>query len=401
MQFWGYERPDGSAGVRNYLAVFGMGSTGHHMAVEIAREVKGAVPLLMDEALLRLKEDRDRARRAAAGLLRNPNLGAVLLVGLGGGHMDPDGLAQEIADSRKPVETATIVGCKGYSRTMSKGLKAARKLMGEISGAKRQPLSMGHLALGVKCGGSAGNSGLLGNVVVGRIVDQLIAEGGSTIFSETPEVIGAEHLLARRAVNDQVARRVLEVVGRMEKKISAAGEDIRGSQPTGGNIKNGLTTLEEKSLGALAKTGTGPLSGVLEYAERPAGRGLFFMDGPAGPVSIMVGEAAAGAQVFIYSLGGSIYSSFRNLPGWGIGGMPLGPTISVVSNASVPGDEQEEEFFDIHCQGVIDGRESIGQVAERFLAELLAVASGKPAKAELSLPQYWVPLEGYHTGPML
>jgi altronate dehydratase large subunit len=401
MQFWGYERPDGTVGVRNFLAVFGAGSTGHHMAVGIAKEVKGAVPLLMDEALLRLKEDRDRARRAAVGLLRNPNLGAIVIIGLGGGPMDPDGLAKEIADSGKPVEVATVLGCKGYSHAMNKGLKAARELMGEISRAKRQPVSMGHLTLGVKCGGSAGNSGLLGNVVVGRVVDSLIASGGSTIFSETPEVIGAEHLLAKRALDDRVARRVLEVVGRMEKKIRSAGEDIRGSQPTGGNIKNGLTTLEEKSLGALAKTGTGPLAGVLEYAERPAGRGLFFMDGPAGPVSIMVGEAAAGAQIFVYSLGGGIYSSFRNLPGWGIGGMPLGPTISVVSNTSVPGDDQEEEFFDIHCQGVIDDRESIGQVADRFLDELLAVASGKPSKAELSLPQYWVPLESYHTGPML
>ena len=401
MEFWGYERPDGTVGVRNYLAVFGAGSIGHHMAVQIAREVKGAVPILMDEALLRLKEDRDRARLAAVGILRNPNLGAVLMIGLGGGHMDPDGLAQEIADTRKPVEVATVVGCKGYSQTMDKGLKAARRFMAEISKVQRSPVPMGKLSLGVKCGGSAGNSGLLGNVVVGRVVDQLVAAGGSTIFSETPEVIGAEHLLAKRAANDQVARRVLDVVGRMEKKISSAGEDIRGSQPTGGNIKNGLTTLEEKSLGALAKTGTGPLAGVLEYAERPAGRGLFFMDGPAGPVSIMVGEAAAGAQVFIYSLGGGVYSSFRNLPGWGIGGMPLGPTISVVSNASVPRDDQEEEFFDIHCQGVIDGRESIGQVVDRFLQELLAVASGKASKTEISLPQYWMPLESYHTGPML
>ena len=401
MEFWGYERPDGTTGVRNHLAVLGAGSIAHHMAIEIAREVRGAVPLLMDEAVLRLKEDRHRARLAAVGLGRNPNLGAVLVIGPGGGHMDPERLAEEIAATGKPVEVASVLGCKGYTNAMNKGFKAARELMSKISGMRRQPVPMGRLTLGIKCGGSAGNSGLLGNVVVGKVVDILLAEGGSTIFSETPEVIGAEHLLAKRAVNDHVSRRVLEVVERMEKKIGSAGEDIRGSQPTEGNIKNGLTTLEEKSLGALAKTGSGPLAGVLEYAEHPSGRGLFFMDGPAGPVNIYVGEAAAGAQIFVYSLGGGVYSSFRNLPGWGIGGMPVGPTISVVSNASIPRDELEAEFFDVHCQGVLDGRESIGQIADRFLEELLAVASGKPSKAELSLPQYWVPLESYHTGPIL
>ncbi len=401
MEFWGYERPDGTVGVRNTLAVIGVGSTAHPMAVRIAEEVKGAVPLLFDEALLRLKEDRERARRAVIGVGHNPNLAAILLVGFGGGHMDPVGLAQEMAGTHKPVEVATVTECRGFSQAMSKGLSTARRLMGKISQAQRQPFPIGHLTLGVKCGGSAGNSGLLGNVVVGRAVDTLVANGGSTIFSETPEVIGAEHLLARRAVNDQVAQRVREVVERMETRIRSAGEDIRGSQPTDGNLKGGLTTLEEKSLGALAKTGTVPLSGVLEYGERPHGRGLFFMDGPAGPINIMVGEAAAGAQIFTYSLGGGLYSSFRNLPGWGIGGFPLGPVLSVVSNASNPPDEQEAQFFDIHCQGVLDGRESIDQVASRFLQELLAVASGKLSKAEISLPHYWVPLESYHTGPIL
>lgn len=401
MQFLGYERPDGTVGVRNYLGVIGVGNSAHYMAVQIAREVKGAVPLLLDEALLRLKEDRDRVRRTVIGLGHNPNLAAVLLVGFGGGHMDPIDLAKEMVGAKKPVEVATVLDCKGFSQAMGKGLSAARQLMAEMSRMQRQPFSIGHLTLGVKCGGSAGNSGLLGNVVIGRAVDTLLANGGSTIFSETPEVIGAEHLLAKRAVNDQVAQRVREVVERMEIRIRRAGEDVRGSQPTDGNLKGGLTTLEEKSLGALAKTGTGPLAGVLEYAERPSGRGLFFMDGPAGPINIMVGEAAAGAQIFTYSLGGGLYSAFRNLPGWGIGGFPLGPTLSVVSNASNPRDEEEEQFFDIHCQGILDNRESIDQVASRFLQELLEVASGKLSKAEIALPHYWVPLESYHTGPIL
>ena len=139
MQFWGYERPDGTVGVRNYLAIVGAGNTAHHMAVQIAREVKGAVPLLLDEALLRLKEDRDRARRTVVGLGHNPNLAAVLLVGFGGGHMDPIDLAQEIAGTKKPIEVATVLDSKGFSPAIEKGLSAARHLMGKISRMQRQP----------------------------------------------------------------------------------------------------------------------------------------------------------------------------------------------------------------------------------------------------------------------
>jgi altronate dehydratase large subunit len=401
MEFLGYERPDGTFGVRNYPAIFGIGTTGQQMAVEIAREVKGALPLLLDEAALRLGEDRERVRRTIIGLGHNPNMAAVLLVGLGGGYMDPVGLAQEIAGTKKPVEVATVLSSGGFAQALDKALGTTRRLVREVSRIRRKRVPVTYLTLGIKCGGSAGNSGLLSNMVVGRAVDTLLENGGSAIFSETPEVIGAEHLLAERAVNGEVKRRVLEVVRRMEATIKRAGEDIRGSQPTDGNIKGGLTTLEEKSLGALAKTGTGPLSGVLEYAERAAGRGLFFMDGPAGPISIMVGQAAAGAQIFAYTTGGGFYTSFRNLPGWGVGGLPVAPTISVVSNKSNPRDEEEERFFDIHCQGVLEDRESIDHVVKRFLRELKAVATGKLTKAEKALPRCWVPLEMYYTGPIL
>jgi len=400
MDFWGYEHLDGSAGVRNYLAIMSEGSMAN-MILQIAEEVRGAVPIFVADSTLRLKEDRDRARRTMIGLGKNPNVGGVLLVGFGGGHIDLDTVAAEISQTKKPIETVTVRSSQGYAPAMTRATTTARLLMGEVSQRKRKQVPLSGLMLGLKCGGSAGNSGLLGNLATGRVVDQMISAGGSAVFSETAEVTGADHLLAKRAVDATVARRLKETMDRTEARIKSWGEDIRGSQPTTGNIQSGLTTLEEKSLGALAKTGTGPLHGVLEHAEQPHGKGLFFMDGPASTISLLVGEAAAGAQIVIFSLGGGPSSSSRSLPGWGLSGLPLVPTISVVSNISAPLDPWEQDFFDIHCQGVIDNKESIDQVANRLMAETLAVASGKLTRAEVSLPSCWTTLEMYHTGPVL
>jgi len=400
MEFLGYEHPDGAVGVRNYLAIMSDGSM-HNMVVQIAQEIRGVMPILVSDSTLRLKEDRERTWRTMVGLGQNPNVGGVVLIGFGGGHMDLSGLATEISRSRKPVELVTVQSCKGYAPAVTQARAAARHLMSEVSRRLRKRVPISGLMLGLKCGGSAGNSGLLGNLVTGKVVDEIVSLGGSAVFSETTELIGADHLLAKRAVDSSVAHRLKTMVARMEARIKNSGEDIRGSQPTTGNMRAGLTTLEEKSLGALVKAGTGPLHGALEHAEQPKGRGLFFMDGPASTVSLLVGEAAAGAQIAIYSLGGGPSSSFRSLPGWDMSGLPLLPTISVVSNASSPHDPCEEDFFDIHCQGVIDNSESIDQVARRLMAEVLAVASGKLTRAEVSLPRSWVPLEMYHTGPIL
>jgi altronate dehydratase large subunit len=401
MQFWGYERGDGSVGVRNYVAIVSAGIATHNMAIQISRGAHGSIPLLPDDTSLRLQEDRARALRTIIGLGMNPNIAALLLIGHGGEHFNLHEVREQIAPSNKPVEVVTLLDSQGYANAMEKGLQVVRSMSSQASQQQRQLFDMGHLTLGVKCGGSHANSGVLGNAVTGRVLDQLIAEGGRAIFSETTEMIGATHLLAKRAIHRDVAKRLYEVVGRMEARIKATGQDIRGSQPTASNIRGGLSTLEEKSLGALAKTGTSPLQGVLEYSESPTGKGLFFMDGTASTLSVMAAEAAAGAQIFIFSLGGGLTSSFRSLPGWWGCGLPILPTLSIVSNPSQPRDEKEKEFFDVHCDTIVEGKESVDQVADRLLHEVIAVASGKLTRLEISSPQDWVPLEMYPTGPLL
>ena len=399
MEFLGYERPDGSVGVRNYVAVISSGRCANEMAATIADAVKGAVPILHSYPCVRLKEDNERALRTLAGLGGNPNVAAAILVGVGCENPPPTQIAEETAKFKKPVEVLTIMGSNGFQDVLDRGLATARRMVSQASQMQRKTFALSHLMLGVKCGASNATSGIVGNPVTGQVFDRLIAEGGTAIFSETTEVVGATHLLAKRAVNRKVARRLEQMVERMEARIKACGGDVRGSQPTRGNIAGGLTTIEEKSLGAFAKTGTAPLQGVLEYAEKPQGKGLFFMDGSAMTGELIVGEAAAGIQIHIYNLGGGLTSSFRCLPGWA-GGLPILPEIVVVSNPSKPRDSQEKECYDIYADTIIEGKESIDQVADRLFQEVIAVASGKLSKQEMR-PGYRELIVMYTTGPIL
>lgn len=401
MEFLGYERPDGSVGVRNYVAVISGGRCANELAAKITNEVKGTVALLPDYVCVRLGDDNKRALRTLIGLGCNPNVSSCVVVGIGCEQIDMVALGNGIAKSKKPVEVLTVLGNNGYESVLDKGIVAARSMVSQTFQIQRKPFDLSHLTLGVKCGASNATSGIVGNPATGQVFDRLIAEGGSAIFSETTELIGATHLLAKRAISKEVTKRLHEMVDRMEARIKATGEDVRGTQPTPANIKGGLTTLEEKSLGALAKTGTSPLQGVLENAERPQGKGLFFMDGSAETSELIVAEAAAGIHIHIMNVGGGISSSFRGCPVAWPGGLPILPVISVVSNPSRPADRMEKEFFDIHADSIIQGTESIADVANRVFQEVLAVASGKLTKSEMHIPSYCMPLEMYHTGPIL
>lgn len=399
MEFLGYERPDGSVGVRNHVTVISSGRCANEIATIIADAVQGAAPIIHTHPCVRLKEDNDKALRVLVGMGSSPNVAAAIVVGIGCENPSAAKIGEEIAKSKKPVEVLTIMESDGFQDVFDRGVATVRDMVAEASRMQRKPFPLGYLTLGVKCGGSSAVSGIAGNSVTGRVLDRLIAEGGSAIFSETTEVIGADHLLAKRAINEMVARQFREVVSRMEGRIKDTGEDIRGSQPTRGNIAEGLTTIEEKSLGALAKTGTSPLQGVLEYAEKPQGKGLFFMDGSAMTSELVAGEAAAGIQIHIYNVGGGISSSFRCPPGW-MGEIPIIPQVSVVSKQSKPRDSQEKEFFDIYADPIIEGTESIDQIADRLFEEIIAVASGKLTKREMR-SGYREPIVLYTTGPIL
>ena len=215
MEFLGYERPDGSVGVRNHVAVIPAGRCANEMAATIADAVKGAVPVLHTYPCARLKEDNERALRTLVGIGSNPNVAAVIVVGIGCENPPPPKIAEEIAKTKKPVEVLTIMGSNGFQDVLDRGWATARSMTAQASQMQRKPFPMSHLTLGVKCGGSCAISGIAGNPVTGRVFDRLIAEGGTAIFTETTEAIGATHLLAKRAVNKEVASRLEAAVERM------------------------------------------------------------------------------------------------------------------------------------------------------------------------------------------
>ena len=399
MDFLGFQRTDGSVGIRNHVAVISSGRCANEITATIADTVNGAVPVLHTHPCARLKEDNEWALRVLAGMGSNPNVAAAIVVGIGCENPPPQKIADGIAKSKKPVEVLTIMESDGFQDLLDSGRKIAHRMVSEASQIQRKPFPLSYLTLGVKCGGSSAISGIAGNSVTGRVCDQLIAEGGTIIFSETTEVIGATHLLAKRAINNDVAKRLEQAVERMEARITAAGGDIRGTQPTHANIEGGLVTIEEKSLGALSKTGTPPLQEVLKYAEKPEGKGLFFMDGPAMTSELVSGEAAAGVHIHIYNVGGGLTASFRCPPGWS-GELPIIPQVAIVSNQSKPQDSQEKEFFDIYADKIIDGTESVDQVADKFFQEIINVASGKLTKREMR-KGYREPIVIYTVGPVL
>ena len=399
MEFMGYPRPDGSAGARNYVAVIPAQQCANELANRIADSVGGAVLAMPHtDTCGNVKPDRDAAMRALVGLGSNPNIAGVVVVGVGcDGGLREDALANGIAESKKPVECFIITREGTYEKALEKGTRAARQMLADSSTLQREAFDISYLTLASKCTSSSPASILACNPAVGWAADRLVDAGGTFIFSETAETIGAEHLLARRGETEEVSRQLLEISNRMEERIKATGIDIRGTQPAPGNILGGMTTLEEKSLGAIAKSGKSKIRGALEWAERPPSKGMFFMDGSASTPQVFLGFAAAGAQVISLNFGGSTACPELHNYTVAVGWIPVVPAIKVLSS---PADIGLAEYFDIFAGTIIEGKETIEEVGLRILEEVAAVASGKPARQEM-YSSYREMLLMYTTGPLL
>jgi altronate dehydratase large subunit len=377
MHFKGYRRKNSRAGIRNHVVVLPTVGCINELASEIASKVNGAIPLLHNHACIRLGPDLSRARRTLAGIGTNPNIHSVLLVGIGCESITAEELAEEILPY-KQVEAVTIKNDKNYNSALEKGVAILRRLVRESSEVERENYDLADLTVGIKCGGSGSVSAIASNPATGQASDLLIEEGGRVIFSETAELIGAEHVLARRAASKEVSEKLLECVNRMKREIAEYGVDILGSEPTKGNIAGGLTTIEEKSLGAIIKGGNSLLAGVLEYGEKPSSSGLYFMDGTTQASQLFLGMFTAGAQIQVFSYGGGLPARFRGLPSYPPG-LPVLPVIKVLGN---PEDIEEKEYFDIYAGGIISGEMSVKDVGESLFEEFIKVASGKMTVTE-------------------
>lgn len=370
MKFLGYRRNSGRVGVRNHVLVFPTVICAAGVAEMISREVPGTVYIGHQHGCGHLGEERDHMIRTMVGSCSNPNVAGVLLVGLGCEMLSADLLGGQLREAGQRVETITTQAMQGTGDAIAKGTELAQKLLEEAKGAQREQVNASELMVAAKCGASDTLSGLTANPAMGVACDILIKDGGSAIFTETPEMLGAEHVLAMRAADEEVRRRIWEITSRTDSKIKAMGLDIREAEPGPGNIEAGLTTLAEKSLGAIRKGGTTPIVEVVEYAEKPSKKGLVVMDGPAHDVVGVTGMVAAGAQVVVFTTG--------------IGtpvGSPIAPVIKVSSNSSLY--ERWKGNIDVNAGAVLDGEETLQSMGERLLDEIIEVASGKLTRAEV------------------
>jgi altronate dehydratase large subunit len=370
MKFWGYRRVNGGIGVRNHVLVFPTVICAATVAQMISRAVPGTVCVSHPHGCGHLGEERDHMIRTMAGFCGNPNVSGVLLVGLGCELLAPNLIVEELGNTGQRVETISIQAEGGTNNTVTKGKQLTEKLLEEAAGVKRELVDISELILGTKCGSSDTLSGLTANPALGIACDLLVAEGGTAMISETPEMLGAEHILARRAANDDVKKRIWEITIAMEAKIKAVGVDIRGCEPGPGNIEGGISTIEEKSIGAIRKGGTSTVMQVVRYAEKPSHRGLVIMDGPAHDVIADTGMIAAGAQMIVFTTG-------RGSPV----GAAIAPVIKVSSNSAAY--NQMKDNIDINAGVILDAGESIKDVGERIFGEIIEVASGKLTKSEM------------------
>jgi altronate dehydratase large subunit len=370
MIFQGYRRPDGKAGIRNHVLILPTSVCAAQVASEISRQIRGSVSACHAYGCCQVGADARLTFRTLLNTAANPNVGAVLVIGLGCEGLEPLSMLQAVEGLGKPARGIVIQEEGGSVKTIRQGAALAGRMAEALAAHQREEAPVSTLLLGLECGGSDATSGLAANPALGVASDMMIAAGATCILSETTESIGAEHVLARRAVNDQVRQRLLGIVHACEERARRMGEDLRGSQPTPGNIAGGITTIEEKSLGCIHKAGSAPVQGVLEYGDMPTGRGLYVMDTPGMDVESMVGLAAGGVQVMVFTTG-------RGTPT----GNPIMPVIKVTANRRTA--ERMADNIDLDLSGVIEGTLTIEQAGQQILDEILAVAGGKLTKAEL------------------
>lgn len=369
-EFWGYRRPDGRVGVRNHVLILPTITCATQAAHQITQLVHGTVSFIHQHGCAQVGVDYEQTFRTYVGLGTNPNVYGVVVLGLGCETHQARAIAAEIAKSGKPVEVVSIQDHGGTLMAIAQGAKIAAQMVQDASALTREPFDFGELIVGTECGGSDACSGLSANPAVGVVSDMIVDHGGTAILAETTELIGAEHLLADRAVDDRVAKRVYEVIQAMENRAIMMGVDIRTGNPSPGNIKGGLTTLEEKSLGAAAKAGTRPLQELIDYAQVPSKKGLVWMDTPGHDIEQLTGMVAGGAQIVLFTSG-------RGTPT----GSPIAPVIKIATNT--PMFEKMKDNMDVNAGTIIDGTESIESVGQRIFAEIASVASGKLTKSEI------------------
>jgi galactarate dehydratase len=383
-QFLGFARPDGRVGTRNYIAIISSVNCSATVAKNIAQQfsrqsglkgrlnVDGVVALTHDSGCA-ISQNSDAYRilkRTMQGYARNPNVGAVLMIGLGCEANQVHQLVDDHGLSESPtVRTMTIQKAGGTRKAIDAGCEAIEAMLEHVDAQRRTPQSLAHLTVGLQCGGSDGYSGISANPALGCAVDMLVRHGGTAVLSETPEIYGAEHLLTRRAASPSIAQQLVDRIQWWCAYTAHNGAEMNNN-PAPGNKAGGLTTIVEKSLGAVAKGGSTSLNAVYEYAEAVTASGLVFMDTPGyDPVSV-TGQVAGGCNLICFTTGRGSVSGFKPAP-----------CIKIATNTEMY--EHMQEDMDLNCGTVISGHQSLAESGRDIFERIVAVASGDQTKSEI------------------
>ena len=367
MKLTGYRRENGRVGVRNYVVAIPVDDISNAAAEGVSYLIRDVMALTHPYGRLQFGEDLDLTFDTLIGTGRNPNVAAAIVVGI-----EPkwtDRIVDGIAETGKPVAGFSIERY-GDLKTIEMASRKAMELVQWASERPREPIELGELMVSAKCGESDTTLGLATNPTVGRVLERMIAEGATAIFGETTEVTGGEDLIAAQAVTPEVAQAFMKTFQDYQDFVISTGADLMGSQPTQGNIRGGLTTIEEKAMGNIQKIGRKTkYVGVLKPAEAPKGKGLWFMDTSSAAAEAVTLWAASGAVIHLFPTGqGNII------------GNPIEPVIKLSANPLTC--STMSEHIDLDCSAILSGEMSIDQAGDKLLEVILRTANGRNTAAE-------------------
>jgi altronate dehydratase large subunit len=360
----GYMRRNGRKGTRNLVAVLAAADNVNPLARQLAARIPGVVCLPASYGRGQMGRDYEVSLRAMSGLATHPNVAECLVV-----SFEPESgerVAERANKLGRKVQTLSFLDCGGLNECLERGAPLLRELCKRAAGTQRVAIAAGDLVIGLECGGSDTTSGLFGNPALGAFTDAFIDLGGTAVFSEPVECLGGEALLRKRAASSEIAARLVATVHAYDALAREHGVDLAGTNPTPDNLAGGLTSIEEKSLGALAKTGSRPIMGVIDYAEYPPASGVWMMDAPAAAVENVTALAAAGAQLVCFVTGTGNPT-----------GHPVSPTIKITANPNTM--QRMREHIDVDLTAMLHGRMNVAQGAQE-----IATAAGEVINASLT-----------------
>lgn len=366
MQLYGYRRPDGRVGIRNHVVILPVDDISNNAAEGVARLVPGTLALPHPYGRLQFGPDLDLHFRTLIGTGANPNVAAAVVIGI-----EPNWtkiVADGIAATGKPV-TMHVIERNGDLQTIARAARDAQQMLQDSAELRREPVDLGDIVVSIKCGESDTTTGLASCPTVSYVVDRVVEAGGTVIFGETSELTGGEHLIAQRCETREVREKFMGFFQRYTDMIVRTGVDLLGSQPTQGNIIGGLSTIEEKALGNIAKTGTVPIVDALDKAERPTKKGLNFMDTSSAAAECITLMAAGGAVVHLFPTGqGNVV------------GNPVEPVIKLTGNPITA--RTMAEHIDLDVSGLLSREITLKEAGERLLALMARTINGRLTCAE-------------------